>query len=105
MMLKFEVGQDLVIKTKELNVKIISRRPGQQMTTIQTKGENYYEINMGGYITLISEPILELLNQKEEPKPVEIKKTVEKPKKTVKEKKHGKNGRTKKDKRKTKHKR
>ena len=59
--MKYEVGQKFEVKGKELQISIVSRRPGAQSVSIPTNGLDFYEIMINGLKLLIPEPMLELL--------------------------------------------
>jgi hypothetical protein len=67
--MKFELNQELVLKSEPIKIKVMGLRSGSQPILIVANGENYYDIEIMGFKTSISEGILDLL-VKEPIKPV-----------------------------------
>lgn len=66
--MKFELNQELTLKNAQIKVKITGLRNGSQPVIISGSGENYYDIEVSGFRSCISEPMLDLL-MKDVPKP------------------------------------
>jgi len=58
--MKYEVADKFKSKA-ELDIEVISKRPGSQGIRITNTGENYYDIAINGFKTLMSESVLSLL--------------------------------------------
>jgi hypothetical protein len=98
--MKFELNQKLVLKSEPIEITVKSLRSGSQPILMVTNGENYYDVEILGFRTCISEAILDLL-AKELVKPVVscetplnniAKESIEKVKKVEKVEKAKKNG-------------
>jgi len=73
--MKFQLHQELTLKNDKIKIKVTGLRNGSQPVIISGSGENYYDIEVEGFRSCISEPMLDLLMKEvvvAKPKPVEV---------------------------------
>jgi hypothetical protein len=71
--MKFQLNQELTLKNDKIKIKVTGLRNGSQPVIISGSGENYYDIEVEGFRSCISEPMLDLLMKEVViSKPVEV---------------------------------